>query len=135
MLESDYPYTATDGTCQFDAAKGVTNCASFYEVATGDEGDLLNACWTKGAVSVCIDASVWTFQAYSGGVYDEPGCSLLYIDHAVACVGWGVDGALPYWIVKNSWGTEWGEQGYIRMSRNKNNQCLIASHAVVPVAK
>jgi cathepsin L len=135
MLDSDYPYDGYDGTCRFDAAKGVTNLVGYYVVKSGDELDLQNAIWTKGAAVVTIDASSVSFELYTGGVYDDPTCSSSDLDHVVACVGWGVDGTTPYWIAKNCWGIAWGEQGYIRMIRNKNNQCGIATHAVVPIDK
>jgi C1A family cysteine protease len=129
ILTSDYPYS---GACQFDPRKGVTHLAGYYVVKSGDESDLLNAVWTKGAASLAIDASDWHFELYMGGIYDEPACTTQNLNHGLCVVGWGVDGSTPYWIAKNSWGTTWGEHGYIRMSRNKGNQCGIATAAVIP---
>jgi cathepsin L len=134
-LEKDYPYTATDGKCKWDSSKGTTTIKGYHKVISGNETDLLVKIWTAGPVSVGIDASSWDFQLYSGGVYDEPDCSTTELDHGVVAIGWGTDNGKAYWLVRNSWGTDWGISGYIEMSRNKNNQCGIATTAIVPFDK
>jgi len=132
--EASYPYTATDGQCRFKQNSVGATLTGFVDVKQGDESDLENAVATVGPVSVAIDASNFSFQLYSGGVYDEPSCSSELLDHGVLAVGYGTtEDGKDFWIVKNSWGTSWGEDnGYIRMSRNKNNQCGIATSASYP---
>jgi cathepsin L len=130
--EASYPYTAEDGTsCQYTAANRGAGLKSFTNVKQGDENDLLNKA-NSGPVSVAIDASHSSFQFYSSGVYNEPACSTSQLDHGVLVAGWGVSGSTDYWLVKNSWGTSWGQAGYIWMSRNANNQCGIATMATLP---
>lgn len=127
--EDDYPYTAVDGTCKFDSTKGINKIVSYEHGKAGDE-DYLKTLIAQGVCDIAIDASQWSFQLYTGGVYDEPSCSSSFLDHAVGLVGYGTDGGVDYWLVRNSWGTSWGEKGYIRMSRNKNNQCGVATDAL-----
>jgi len=131
--ESDYPYVAHDQSCKYDASKGVQlGIKGCKEVSSGSESDLAKKCASIGPISVSIDASNWSFQLYSSGIYDEPACSTSNLDHAVGCVGYGSESGTNYWIVRNSWGTDWGEQGYIRMSKDKKNQCGIATDANYP---
>jgi cathepsin L len=133
--ESSYPYTAQDGSCswsQSNVGATLSNAVYCIDVNTEDESALQDAV-VKQPVSVAIDASQSSFQFYSSGVYNEPDCSSSQLDHGVLAVGYGVDNGTPYWLVKNSWGTDWGMQGYIEMSRNANNQCGIATAASYPV--
>lgn len=88
---------------------------------------------TVGPVSVAIDASHDSFRHYASGVYKESNCNAQQLDHAVLAVGYGTDDkGNEYYLVKNSWGTSWGENGYIKMARNLKNHCGIASAAIYP---
>jgi cathepsin L len=131
--EKSYPYTAQDGTCVYDAKNSGATLKSYINVNQGDENDLQMKVH-QGPTSVAIDASHSSFQFYSSGVYNEPDCSTSQLDHGVLAAGWGHDATGgDYWIVKNSWGTDWGQNGWIWMSRNNNNQCGIATMATLPV--
>jgi len=131
--ESDYPYTARDGSCHYDASKVVTKISGHTDIPVGDEGKLKEAVATVGPVSVAIDASHISFQFYRSGVYNERSCSSTELDHGVLAVGYGNLNNVAYWLVKNSWGGSWGQKGYIFMSREKNNQCGIATAASYPL--
>lgn len=130
--ESSYPYTATGpNTCQYNPSNSGSSLSSYSNVASGDENALQQSVY-KGPTSVAIDASQSSFQFYSSGVYSDPDCSSSQLDHGVLAIGWGSDSGSPYWIVKNSWGTDWGQNGYIWMARNDNNMCGIATMATLP---
>lgn len=130
-LESDYPYEAVARMCRFDQYPKVGTISDYINVESGNEDDLALKCEKYGPVAVAIDASNWSFQLYTTGIYDESSCSSVNLDHGVGCVGYGVEDSTKYWIVRNSWGTTWGEAGYIRMIW-KDNQCGIATSACIP---
>nr|CDJ26735.1 cathepsin L-like cysteine peptidase 6 protein [Tityus serrulatus] len=130
--ESCYPYTALDGSCHFKKTCIGATLTGYVDIPSGDEDALKQAVATVGPVSVAIDASNFSFQLYDGGIYDEPYCSSSLLDHGVLAIGYGTEDGQDYWLVKNSWGTSWGEDGYIQMSRNKDNQCGIATQSSYP---
>lgn len=131
--EKSYPYTAQDGQCHYKKTSVGATCTGYTDVPSGDESALQKAVATIGPISVAIDASQESFQLYKSGVYDEPNCSTDLLDHGVLAIGYGTEDGNDYWLVKNSWGTSWGEEGYIKMSRNKDNQCGIATQASYPL--
>merc|ERR1712158_87043 len=130
--EESYPYEGMDDTCRYHREDRGATDIGFVDIPQGDEEALKAALATVGPVSVAIDASQSSFQFYSEGVYDEPNCSPMNLDHGVLAVGYGIEEGQDYWLVKNSWGTQWGDEGFIKMARNKNNQCGVASAASYP---
>ncbi|XP_036449119.1 cathepsin L1-like [Colossoma macropomum] len=131
--EESYPYENRDDVCRFNPATVEATCTGHVDIHKGDEEALQEAVATIGPISVAIDTKQPSFKYYQSGVYDEPSCSSSNVDHAVLVVGYGTESGQDYWLVKNSWGTGWGEEGYIKMSRNKNNQCGIATAASYPL--
>ena len=136
MLEADYPYTAKDGKCVADAAKAAATVSSQVNITFEDEDMLVDAVGRFGPVSVAFQVAS-DFQHYSGGVYTSTVCGSgpEDVNHAVLAVGYDHDAesGLDYWIVKNSWGTEWGvENGYFFMERG-SNMCGVADCASFPI--
>jgi C1A family cysteine protease len=130
--ETRYPYSAS-GPHKCKTIAGAPNATihGYKSVTSGSESALETAVAAQPVLAM-IDASHASFQVYSSGVYSQSGCSTTKVDHAVLIVGYGTEDNKAYWIVKNSWGTAWGEKGYILMSRDKNNQCGIATDAYYP---
>ncbi|KAF2881086.1 hypothetical protein ILUMI_25088 [Ignelater luminosus] len=132
--ETSYPYEAIDDKCRYNPKNSGATDRGYTDIKAGDEEQLKAAVATVGPISVAIDAGHDSFQFYSEGVYDEPQCNSLALDHGVLAVGYGTtEDGVDYWLVKNSWGTTWGDKGYILMSRNKDNQCGIATQASFPI--
>lgn len=135
--EKDYPYRATSkkGACKADRSKFVATFSSYVNVTKGDEEALVDAI-ALNPVSIAIDASRTSFMFYRSGVYYEPMCKVEFDDlnHGVLAVGYDEsDSKSPYYIVKNSWSSKWGMNGYILMAKTGKNQCGVATDATYPV--
>jgi len=135
-LESiqNYPYTAEDGTCQFNA-KDIDAKITTWQYANTlyEEQPIQNNLVGWGPLSVCVDAEAW--QDYEGGVMTWEECAWVnLLDHCVQLVGYNTntDVPVPYWIVRNSWGTDWGQEGYIYLQMWEDT-CGIAHEATCAV--
>uniref|UniRef100_A0A0C9RQU2 TSA: Wollemia nobilis Ref_Wollemi_Transcript_1347_1845 transcribed RNA sequence n=1 Tax=Wollemia nobilis TaxID=56998 RepID=A0A0C9RQU2_9CONI len=133
--EKDYPYQGVDSQCDLNRKNArVVTIDDYEDVPANDEKSLQKAS-SNQPLSVAIEAGGRDFQFYKAGVFT--GTCGTQLDHGVTLVGYGSDDGTDYWIVKNSWGSNWGEKGYLRMQRNLQNNsnglCGIAMEASYPV--
>jgi C1A family cysteine protease len=132
MATKDYPYTARDGKCQYDATKVAARITGFTDVPASNCAQLLTAI-AKNPTSVAVAANA--MMSYKSGVFDNPNCGT-GLNHGITAEGYGKDAASgkDFYLVRNSWGTSWGEAGYIRMSRSVQTStgicgiCMVASY-------
>lgn len=134
---SAYPYKGARGKCM-KRRRAAARIAGWRSVRSRSEVALVNAVAGQ-PVAVYISASGKNFQHYKKGILNGP-CDTARLNHAVTVVGYGrqADTGAKYWIVKNSWGTTWGQEGYILMkrgTRNPRGQCGIATSPVFPLMK
>ena len=131
MTESDYPYTAARGTCSYNKAKATALITVAQGAPTSNDYASMQAAAAIQPLSVGVDAEGFRFQAYKSGVFD--GSCGTSLDHATLVVGYGTDATTgqDFWIMKNSWGSSWGDQGYMRLVQNGNGpgQCGIQNDA------
>lgn len=123
MSQSSYPYTGRDGTCRYNSASVVARVSS---VSTFTD---IRTALASGPVAVSVQAESGGFMYYGGGIFNGV-CG--QADHAVVAVGWGSASGVDFWIIRNSWGSTWGEQGYIRVRINGN--CRINADSAPIVA-
>jgi C1A family cysteine protease len=119
----DYPYDANDHECSFDGSKVAVKIDDFIVKKETDDETIESLVLSYGPLSVTLNAN--DFFAYDEGIVrnDDATCDD-EVNHAVLIVGWGVENFngedVQYWIVRNSWGSDWGEKGYIRMEKGVN---------------
>merc|ERR1712173_267713 len=134
----NYPYvsgsTKKAGNCVASEANSVGSISNCGATTKNSESELTSALAQVGAIGIAIDAGGIGFQLYSGGVYVSNTCSSTRLNHAVTAVGYGNLSGQDYFTVKNSWGTAWGDAGYILMGRNMNNQCGVAATPAYAIA-
>lgn len=125
VLESAYPYTSgttgKGGSCNDAGMDKVAHFSSFTYLPAKDEEKLLAALQNEGPISITVNANPW--QSYTGGILTNN--PIHVTDHAVLLVGY-TKGSPSYWTVRNSWGSDWGENGYVRMAYG-SNVCDIVS--------
>ncbi|KFK43609.1 hypothetical protein AALP_AA1G148800 [Arabis alpina] len=133
-LEDTYPYQMKEGSCLSSVTPAV-RIRGFKDVLSNNEAALLAAVSLQ-PISVYITARIASFIHYAGGVYDAPDCGT-NTNHAVTFVGYGTSQeGIKYWLVKNSWGETWGENGYMRIRRDvewPEGMCGLAQSASYPV--
>lgn len=131
--ETDYPYTAAGGSCSKCGL--VVTVKGCQDVQSKNQIDLKEAV-AKGPVSIAIEADTRIFQSYSSGVITGSSCGT-NLDHGVLIVGYGVENGIKYWLVKNSWSSSWGDQGYVKIERSDSTSdpgvCGIAMQPSFPI--
>jgi len=128
---SSYPYTAQNGQCAFDASEIARKISSWQWVTQSqNEQAMQQFTYSTGPPSVCVDASSW--DSYNGGVYTSSNCGT-QLDHCVQIVGWAVEQGMNAWVVRNSWGTDWGYGGYLYVAIGQD-ACGIAQECTSAVA-
>ena len=138
--EEDYPYQAEQGRCLSAQCNRVVQIDNYSDVEPNNEKVLMRAV-AHQPISVAIQANLTSFRFYKRGVYQDPDCGD-QLDHGVLIVGYGTDilQDLDYWIVKNSWTSNWGDEGYIKILRNyekyggdSSGMCGIAVQPSYPI--
>ena len=135
--EESYPYQGVQGQCQSSSCNTVVRLKDYADIIPNNE-KILKRAVAQQPVSVAIQANLSSFHFYKSGVYQDPNCGD-QLDHGVLIVGYGTDQihGLDYWLVKNSWSDQWGENGYVRILRNydesESGMCGIASQPSIPV--
>lgn len=134
-IESDYSYKAVQGTCDSSCKKYAT-FSSCEDVTANNQQDLAAAV-SQQPVSIAIEADTKVFQLYKSGVITGDDCGT-QLDHGVLIVGYGTENGQDYWLVKNSWSTSWGDDGYVKIGKSDSTNdigvCGIASTPSFPVA-
>ena len=131
--DEEYPYvsgtTTKDGTCVTCQPHAfITSC---YDVEPNNQISMKQAVFQQ-PVAVAIEADTTYFQLYKGGVLDSSKCGT-QLDHGVLVVGYGEENGIKYWLVKNSWSTSWGDNGYVKIARSEStNDAGICGIAMEP---
>ena len=130
-LESDYTYKAKSGRCQEKKYSGKVKVNN-YDTVPPRSVEQLKAAIAKQPVSVTVEADQTVFQQYTSGVMDSYLCGTK-LDHAITAVGYGTENGKEYYLVRNSWGPDWGDKGYIKIAAEDGlGVCGIQQTSVYP---
>jgi len=132
--ETSYPYVAEDEACSFNPTKAVAHISGWtYITKNKNETEMVQKLYALGPLSICVDAASWQF--YFGGVVEH----LCYdqLDHCVMITGYNdmydwLDRKVPIWVIRNSWGSDWGYDGYIYVERNED-LCGVGDEVTIPL--
>lgn len=131
--EKSYPYEGKDDNkCRFNSKDVGAKVKGFAILRCGDETALTNAIATVGPIAVSI-AATDDFVHYKSGIYSNPKCVGQRLNHVAVAIGYGIENGQPYYLIKNSFGANWGENGFGKIARNAGNMCGIASEASFPL--
>lgn len=114
MTEAEYPYTARDGTCQYNSTQALDIHTTGFVTVAFDDIDQMKAALALKPLNVSICASSDAFHLYSAGIFNDSSCGNQH-NHATNVVGMGIENGVEYWVMRNSWGGDWGESGYMKM--------------------
>ncbi|XP_063625219.1 procathepsin L-like [Cydia splendana] len=136
--DEHYPYNGIEGQCGSGRSFRYSNVTvnGFVQVPSDDETELQKWVARYGPASVVVHSQLYSFENYQGGVYYDKGCAKydLELNHAMLVVGYGTQQpGGDYWLIKNSWGTDWGIDGYMKLARNRGNHCGVASRVTYPL--
>ncbi len=112
--ESTYPYRGVTSTCKYNSGSTTGVKSTGFSNVTKNSVTQMKAALSRQPLSVSIEADKSVFQSYRGGIFNSSLCGTS-LDHATNVVGWGTSGNVEYWLMRNSWGTWWGESGYMRV--------------------
>jgi len=129
---ASYPYTAVDGNCVYVASGKGASIDSYVNVPPNENALLKAILISPVATAVMV---TYDFQLYSSGVFNDSSCTNQEIEHGILVVGYGVTSqSEKYWILKNTWATSWGMQGYMLLERGYD-RCGVADMCSYPVIK
>jgi len=131
MAQTSYPYKGVGGSCKYSSTNTGVKTTGSVSVSSNNATAMKSALAGR-PLSVLIEADKSVFQNYKSGIFNSSACGT-NLDHAVILVGWGTSGGTDYWTVRNSWGTTWGEKGYIRMAITSGaGVCGVQSQPLYP---
>jgi len=114
MSQASYPYTAKDGTCKYSSTNNTGVKSTSWIHITARDTNAMKTALAISPFSIAIEADKSVFKSYKSGIFNATNCGT-DLNHGAAVVGWGTANGVEYWLMRNSWGTSWGESGYMRI--------------------